>query len=360
MILSTVKSRAFSAPGFSSESSRRSTPLRIAEAAFLMIVIAVAGCGNPSAPDDDGEIKISSISVPAGPTPVICVNDKVYVASVNMDWGTFEYGSGYLTIVDAESFEPIDTVAAGMNPQALLLASSGDIWIACSGDYAAVPGSLLRFDPFAGAVVDSIETGGTPAFLAEGTGGIIYAAGFANGLLAVDGTTGEILADAGNPIGFGGFGLTADPGSDRVYVSNFAGDIVEVVETDGVGGMTVVDTFQTGDGPGALQIVDQDLFVMNGLGQTLTRIDLGTGAVDLNAVVVGQAPNTFFYSSTDDKLFVVCSLSNDIYELDPNTLDVNRTIDVGVNMNPMAMTMDLDGDIFVTAMMADSLLLIQF
>ncbi len=358
---STIKKTGeISYRSFLGSSSRGCSPQLWINAAFLILTAALCGCSNPSSPDDPDPVEITSISVPPGPTPVICVENMIYVASVNFDLGTFEYGPGYLTIVDAASFEPMDTITTAANPQDLLLASNGDIWIACSGDYVSSPGFLLRFDPVAGVVVDSIETGGSPAFLAEGSGGIIYAAGFANGIIAVDGTTGEILADADNPTGFGGFGLTADPVSGRLYVSQFATDLVEVIETDGTGGTTVVDSIQTGDGPGDLQLVDQELLVLNGLAQTVARADLGTGIVDKNAVIVGQAPNSFYYSSAENKLFVVCSLSNDIYELDPYTLEIINTIDLGVNRNPMAMTMDLNDDIFVTAMLADSLLQVQF
>ena len=86
-------------------------------------------------------------------------------------------------------------------------------------------------------------------------------------------------------------------------------------------------------------------FVINGLAETLSIIDLENGQVVNHAVTLGEAPNQAAWH--DSYLYVVNSISADIMKIDPATRQVVADIYLPIGSNPYYMAFS-NGFCFVT------------
>jgi YVTN family beta-propeller protein len=75
------------------------------------------------------------------------------------------------------------------------------------------------------------------------------------------------------------------------------------------------------------------VYILNGLGSTISVLDLNTDAVANNVAQCGTYPNQVLYY--DGKLFVVNSGSNNVQVRSADTYALLGTIDIGANNNPM-------------------------
>ena len=58
--------------------------------------------------------------------------------------------------------------------QALALAQNGEVHVVCTGNYFSEFGRVFVIDPVAVAVVDSLDIGGSPGFIAINGAGTAY------------------------------------------------------------------------------------------------------------------------------------------------------------------------------------------
>ncbi|MCK4255796.1 T9SS type A sorting domain-containing protein [candidate division WOR-3 bacterium] len=93
-------------------------------------------------------------------------------------------------------------------------------------------------------------------------------------------------------------------------------------------------------------------FVVNGLGETLSLIDLEDGTVENNVVTLGLAPN--WVCVNDGMVYVVNSISDDIYFIDIQTNLVADSILLPEGSNPYAMEFLNDSIAYVSAFCANS------
>jgi len=85
-------------------------------------------------------------------------------------------------------------------------------------------------------------------------------------------------------------------------------------------------------GLAAVSHADNYAYVLNGISETLSRINLETGAVDNHVVTVGVIPNQVVYH--DGLLYVVNSGAPSLQVIDPETNGVIDEIPLPLNSNP--------------------------
>ena len=95
------------------------------------------------------------------------------------------------------------------------------------------------------------------------------------------------------------------------------------------------------------------VFVVNSLGETLSRVLLADRTVNPNAVVLGGAPNALAISPDGRTGYVVSSLSNRVDIVDLDTPAAIGTIDVGAGTNPFAIALLGAGDGYVSNFLTD-------
>jgi DNA-binding beta-propeller fold protein YncE len=199
-------------------------------------------------------------TLPAGiaPEPILVVGDYAYVGNTSYDFGTYIFGTGSLWKYDLNSWDVVDSVSVGTNPQDIALDSLGRFQIVCTGNYANIAGEIyvVQLEPL--SVLRVIEIGGTPnrVVLASDSCAYLSAGGWemsgdaAGFVMKYRYDTGQILRGADNPIlvqqGASDIAISHD---GRIFVSCFSGNCVNELHGDAVS-----TTYVVGTGPGAILI----------------------------------------------------------------------------------------------------------
>jgi hypothetical protein len=243
--------------------------------------VGLAQNNNPwaAAPDGNGHLLITnmmqnSVSVlslesrtvertlPAGvaPEPVAVVGDYAYVGNTGYDFATYSFQVGTIWKYDLDTWQIVDSLSVGTNPQDIALDPLGRLHVVCTGDYMNISGKVCVVQPEPLCVVRLIETGGTPnrvafapdsmAYLSAGGWGMSGdPAGF---VMKYRYDTGEVLRGAEHPIrvGQGANDITASR-DGRVFVSCFSDNRVDEIRGD-----TVFATYVVGIGPSAILLAE--------------------------------------------------------------------------------------------------------
>jgi len=196
--------------------------------------------------------------LPAGmaPEPVIVEGEYAYVGNTAFDFGNYTYHDGSIWKYDLNTWEVVDSLLVGTNPQDIAMDPLGRFHVVCTGNYGDVAGKVYVVEPEALSVVMVIETGGTPnrvgfapdstAYLSAGGWGM---AGAPCGVvLRYRYDTGEILRGWEAPIQVG-LGATdiAVADSGRVFVCCFDDNRIDELHAD-----TICASFIVGTGPCAM------------------------------------------------------------------------------------------------------------
>ncbi len=94
------------------------------------------------------------------------------------------------------------------------------------------------------------------------------------------------------------------------------------------------------------------LYVLNGLGETLSRVDLETGRVENDLLHLGDAPNALLFDPAGDRLFVANSGDNVVWSLQPDSLDRNGDYPLGPNTNPYGLAVTRSGELAVSGFLS--------
>jgi DNA-binding beta-propeller fold protein YncE len=192
------------------------------------------------------------VEYPVGKSPegIVYHDGLLYVCLTAFDFGTFLYGQGRVAVVDPVLHAVIDTIDVGMNPQAALIDYEGDLLVLCTGDFFSVFGQIYVIDPDTRQVTDSIAAGGSPGHFALAPDGTAYiaAGGFVGHgeVYTFDTHTHTMLRGANNPVhvGIGAVAVDAEV-AGFAYSCDFSADRVSKVYGD-----SVLGSYPLGDGPG--------------------------------------------------------------------------------------------------------------
>ena len=207
----------------------------------------------------EGEIEVGE-----GPQGLLVVGNTVFVANTG---GWPDYDPSTVTVIDILTNTVTKTLPVAMNPQEMAVAPDGKVHVLCSGMWGGNAGKVYIIDPYGDtdwtpAVVDSILLGGYPGDIAVTSEGIAYVTDWGdeiNGFLySYAASTGEVFHDFSNPIlvGRGAMRLLCDEKTGDLYVSNFADDTVQRLDS-GIG--EVLETFNFGDGAQDMAVMEQIL-----------------------------------------------------------------------------------------------------
>ena len=103
--------------------------------------------------------------------------------------------------------------------------------------------------------------------------------------------------------------------------------------------------------------LDRTLYVINGLAETLSRVDLGTNVVTNNTQTLGLVPNQIFIDNTyrrDTVGYVIHSGSHDLWLIHLETGAVIDAISLGPDRNPYSLAFVNDSIVAVTNPAANS------
>ncbi len=196
------------------------------------------------------------ILVGRSPADVMAIGNKVYVC--NSGYHDDEYDPGTVSVISTTSNSVEKVISVGVNPQFMALDPSGRLHVVCTGDYADVEGVINIINTEVDTVVQVIQIGGQPGEIAIAPNGIAYVAAGgwepdpAGKVYSYHSLTGEIYHGPDNPIevGLGAMRIVAAD-DNAVYVACFSADRVYKIVGD-----TPVDSYEAGDEPGPMMIIE--------------------------------------------------------------------------------------------------------
>lgn len=217
-----------------------------------------------------GRIQLPATSAPEG---IVVYGGRAYTANTGLDFGTFLYGPGTVSVIDTATDTLVDAdgdpsngentpvFLSGVNAQDLAVDASGDLWVVCTGDWWSVFGSVDIVDLGSLTTEATIPVGGSPGAIALGKEIALLGDGAAAQLFAVHLASRTVLNGPANPIP-----LSATPWSfvpdivfDRrgevAYALSFLDDrVFEIVYVNGRIKQKSQCVLEQGSGPAGLDL----------------------------------------------------------------------------------------------------------
>ena len=225
-------------------------------------------------------------------------------------WPTAEAGT--VARVDPAARRVVQRISVGREP-AGVVAGGGAVWVANSGER-----SLSWINPSTDTVVKRIPVGNGPTGIALGWGGV---GGQQPGQLGVADRPGQRRGGGHDPGG-------GDAQRGRGRPGRGLGDQHQrsTVSRISPSSNTVVRSIPVGNGPRAIAVGADAVWVANGLDGTVSRIDPASDAV-VATVGVGDGPSAVAVSP--DGVWAASEVRGTVSRLDPDTNTVAGTIRVG-------------------------------
>jgi DNA-binding beta-propeller fold protein YncE len=185
--------------------------------------------------------------------------DALYVTDTAYQYGSF--GRGSVVKLNPVSGAEVGRSFVGTNPQDIIEDDAGRLHVACSGSFTGsqedAAGEVHILDAATMTPLDTLFLGGSPSSLAQGSGGVIYAAGYWGGVMAYEAASLTVLHDASNPLlaGEGFMDMVPDEATGKLVIADFDEDRVLLI--DPLAGGTPDRLFAVGDGPVRLLIFEE-------------------------------------------------------------------------------------------------------
>ncbi|MDX6375546.1 MAG: virginiamycin lyase [Nocardioidaceae bacterium] len=273
---------------------------------LLALLVAVTGCGDSAEP--------TPTAAEAELAPYVQVHTRPVGLTATEDGSVWVVGSGSDTVsrIPADADAPDLTVDV---PGVPLRATSayGAVWVT-SFDKKL----LVRLDPVSGAVVAKVRTGAGPEGVAAGFGSLWVVAQDAGRLLRVDPADNTISQEIPLEVG----ARLVAPGPDAMYVAHYADDTILRVDPET---NTLVSSDSVCDGPQAMAVLDGKVWVTCTLSDELVALD-GTTLQKLASVPVEGSPDSVA-ATADGRLAVVAEEGPTLVMVDTATAAVlSRTV----------------------------------
>jgi peptide/nickel transport system substrate-binding protein len=239
---------------------------------------------------------------------------------------------GAVIEIDAETMNIIDTVSVGANPVGIAVGADS-VWVANGGS-----STVSRISPARNnEVVDTIEVPGAPAAIAVNDEGVWVADSVGDVVTPIDPETGEVLVSIA--VGDQPIDLADDGG--ELWVANAAsGSVSRVLGRD------EVQPVDVGEGPQAVAVGPDGVYVANFLDGTVSRIDPDTASTDTTRV--GSGPTDLAFGG--GSLWVSLGSAGSVKRIDPRSGSVT-TIPLGSYASDVAVG---DGALWVSVRGAGS------
>ncbi len=281
---------------------------------LVALLLATAACGgSDSGSDPKASGSSAPESSPADAEVELAPYVQVHVGPVGLtsseDGSVWVVGSGSDTIarIPAGAEEADLTVDVPSTPLRAT-AAFGAVWV------TAFRGKqLVRVDPASGEVVASVRTGAGPEGVAAGFGSVWVVAQDAGRLLRIDPETNTVSAEIPLEVG----ARLVAPGPDAMYVAHYADDAILRVDPQS---NTLASSDAVCDGPQAMVVLDGKVWVTCTLSDELVALDAET-LEKVASVPVEGSPDSV-KATADGRLVVVAEEGPTLVMVDPATATV--------------------------------------
>jgi peptide/nickel transport system substrate-binding protein len=208
---------------------------------------------------------------------------------------------GAVVEIDAETMSIVDTVPVGSNPVGIAVGADS-VWVANGGNSTVSRISPARNND----VVHTIDVPGAPAAIAVNAEGVWVADSLGDTVTLIDPETDDVLVSV--PVGDQPVDLVNDGG--ELWVANAtSGSVSRVL------GRGEVQPVDVGEGPQAVAVGPDRVYVANFLDGTVSRIDPDTASTD--AIRVGEGLTDLAFGG--GSLWVSLGSAGSVKRIDPRS-----------------------------------------
>jgi PQQ-dependent catabolism-associated beta-propeller protein len=242
--------------------------------------------------------------------------DRIYV--------TNEY-EGTVSIIDANSYEVLDTVEVGRQPRGIGMSPDGkELYVALGRD-----DTIAVVDPVTGKVVRSLDGGEDPENFQVHANGDLYIANEEDAMASVlRPSSGDVITTV--EVGIEPEGVAISPAGDLVIITSESTNMLHVIRTSD---HELIENILVGSRPRSATFgaSGRYAYATAEIGAEIVRVDLTTFEIDRRAKLKdpNSKPKDILEHAASGKLYVAGGRSNSIYVLDADTLQVEAEIPVG-------------------------------
>lgn len=197
----------------------------------------------------DGQI-VGNIPVGLSPEGIVVHENRVFVCLTR--YSSAGFGVGCVMILNRATFDPVDSLCVGKNPQFAAIDDQNRLHVVCTGDYVSEAGSVYVFNLDALESPAILHVGGAPSAISFGGGyAFLSAGGWGGSGMVFRYRLSDliVLNSEANPI------YTATGATDVIalsdgsfFVSCAMSDIIEHRHPEG----SLIHSYSVGAGPGAM------------------------------------------------------------------------------------------------------------
>ncbi|MEO0973955.1 MAG: PQQ-dependent catabolism-associated beta-propeller protein [Pseudomonadota bacterium] len=232
---------------------------------------------------------------------------------------------GTLSIIDATTYEVLDTTPVGEQPRGVGLSPDGkELYIALGrGDAIAV------VDPSSGKVIRHLDGGEDPENFQVHANGDLYIANEEDAQASVlRPQSGEVIAVV--EVGLEPEGVAISPDGELVIITSESTNMLHVIRTQD---HELIENVLVGSRPrsATFSADGRYAYATAEIGSEIVRVDLESFEIDRRAKLKNpnSKPKDILEHAESGRLFVAGGRSNSIYVLDADTLQVLDEIPVG-------------------------------
>ncbi|GAB4377033.1 MAG: hypothetical protein Kow0042_24130 [Calditrichia bacterium] len=160
---------------------------------------------------------VQMIPVGTSPEGIKLTGDKLYITNTGfITIGQFDPGT--VSVIDIHTLAVVQTIPVGINPQGVDVDTQGNLWVACTGDYATVSGSLYQIEPNSNTILNSMNVNIYPTAISiNGLNRAFLTDGMGAGVLVLDLDSNTFIRDENNPLPGSGWGVAFDT-ENKAYI----------------------------------------------------------------------------------------------------------------------------------------------
>nr|MDK2850725.1 hypothetical protein [Candidatus Cloacimonadota bacterium] len=173
----------------------------------------------------------AEVNVGFAPEALVIAGNKLYVS--NSGNYAQNYVGSSVSVIDLESFETINLIETGLNPQ-YLTAQGEYVYVSCTGNWTDAPGQVDVINTSTDEIIHTIALGGTPGNIYIDSEGIAWVADSSGmSLYAYDTEDFSMIYNAQNPFQIGASAVAGTQNKLAVLTPNWGSNaIVKILNSD--------------------------------------------------------------------------------------------------------------------------------
>ena len=146
---------------------------------------------------------IATASVGLAPQGVEAINGNIWVANTGFDINTYQYEPGTISVINPDDMSLVATISTALNP-ADMIQIDELVYVVCTGNYGDTAGQVTVVDATSFEIIETIAIGGAPASISSNDNKLYMGNSWPAGVYVYDLATASVESTPDDAIFVGG------------------------------------------------------------------------------------------------------------------------------------------------------------